>query len=152
MNVTQSSTILQDAEALQDVLTRYIDSRDGYQQAAELMPDIELTHTFLNIAERREKIAGRFAEMIQGDGKRPDVNGSPEAGIHRWWIRVRDTLAPDETHAIVEECLRGEKELSRTLQRALEGGYLSEDHMPLIEEALSEVNVAIQAFEVVAEN
>ncbi|BCU78643.1 PA2169 family four-helix-bundle protein [Luteolibacter sp. LG18] len=146
------STILQDAEALQEVLTRYVDSRDGYLQASEIVADEGLTRTFHHIADRRERIAGRIAELLHSDGQRPDTTGSTEAGVHRWWIRMRDKLSEHEPSAVVEECLRGEKELSRTLHSVAESGNLTPAHAPLVAEAISEVDLAIRAFELMVDD
>lgn len=146
------ATILQEADALQEVLTRYVDSRDGYKQAAETVTDEGLTRTFQHIAERRDRIAGRVAELLHSDGRQPDVSGSTEAGVHRWWIRMRDKLSDHDSSSVVEECLRGEKELSRTLHSVAESGNLTVDHAPLIAEAISEVDLAIRAFELMVDD
>jgi len=146
----QPVNIDSDVETLQEILTRYVDSRDGYLQASTLVPDEGLSRTFTNIATRRESLIGRVAELVQAEGQRPDVEGSPEASIHRWWIRLRDKVAARETSAIVAECLRGEKELARTLRSALEVGSLSPAHHALITDTLSEVDLAVSSFEVLA--
>lgn len=136
-----------DALELQEVLTRYIDSRDGYLQAAELAQDTGLSAAFTAIAERREKVAIRIAQTVGDLGQRPDLEGSPEAGIHRWWIRLKDRFANDESKAVLAECLRGEKELARTLEDALTDGHLDPSHAALVTDALNEVQIAIRAFE-----
>ena len=140
-----------EALELQEVLTRYIDSRDGYLQAAELAEDTGLSAAFAAIAERREKIAGKIAATMGDLGKRPDLEGSPEAELHRWWIRLKERFASHESKAVISECLRGEKELARTLEDALSEGHLEDSHAALVSEALAEVQVAIGAFENVVE-
>jgi len=136
---------------LQEVLTRYIDSRDGYLQAAELAQDTGLSAAFAAIAERREKVAVRIAHTVGKLGESPDLEGSPEAGLHRWWIRIKDRFATHESKAIIAECLRGEKELARTLEASLTDGHLDPAHAALVTEALDEVRIAIGAFENVVE-
>ena len=140
-----------EALELQEVLTRYIDSRDGYLQAAELAQDTGLSSAFSAIAERREKVAGNIARTVGDLGKRPDLEGSPEAGLHRWWIRLKDRFANHESKAVIAECLRGEKELARTLEDALTDGHLESPHRELVAEALDEIRIAIGAFENVVE-
>lgn len=140
-----------DVLELQEVLTRYIDSRDGYLQAAELAEDTGLSAAFAAIAERREKIAGKIAATMGDLGNPPDLDGSPEAGLHRWWIRLKERFTSQESKAVISECLRGEKELARTLEDALSEGHLGDAHATLVSEALAEVWVAIRAFENVVE-
>ena len=142
-------TILQasDATRLQDVLTRYVDSRDGYLQAAKLVPQRGLAESFELIAQRRDLIASRMAALIQEQGAKPDEGGSIEAGVHRWWIRLRDKMTDQEADAILSECVRGEDELERTLQAALEDEHTLPEHRGILTDAIAEVHLAKQAFE-----
>ena len=136
-----------DAAELQEVLTRYVDSRDGYIQASLLVEETGLADALKAIAHRRQDIVNRMAALIREQGESIDREGSPEASLHRWWIRLRDTMTATETKTVLEECLRGEKELLRTLNEALDHGHLHEDHKLLIREALVEVEQAIVAFQ-----
>jgi len=140
-----------DALRLQDVLTRYVDSRNGYLQAAQLVPQKGLAESFGLIAQRRDAVAGRIAGLIQAQGTTPDEEGSVEAGVHRWWIRLRDKMTDQEADAILSECVRGEEELERTLQAALEDEHTLEEHRALLEDALTEVRLAKGAFASAAE-
>ena len=141
-----------DALRLQDVLTRYVDSRDGYLQAAKLVPQRGLAESFELIAQRRDLIASKVAALIQQQGLEPDEDGSPEAGVHRWWIRLRDKMTDQEADAILSECVRGEQELARTLQAALEDEHTLPEHRELLSDALSEVKLAMRAFESAVED
>src|SRR5687768_579667 len=67
-----------DALRLQEVLTRYVDSRDGYLQAAKLVPQPGLAESFGLIAQRRDAIAAKVAGLIQAQGTKPDEQGSVE--------------------------------------------------------------------------
>ena len=136
-----------DALRLQDVRTRYVDSRDGYLQAAKLVPQRGLAESFQLIAQRRDLIASKVAGLIQQQGLKPDEEGSAEAGVHRWWIRLRDKMTDQEADAILSECVRGEQELARTLQAALEDEHTLPEHRDLLTDALSEVKLAMRAFE-----
>ena len=140
-----------DATRLQDVLTRYVDSRDGYLQASKLVPQKGLAESFELIAQRRDLIASRVAELIQQQGTKPDEDGSVEAGVHLWWIRLRDKMTDQEADAILSECVRGEQELARTLQAALEDEHTLPEHREILSDALSEVNLAMRAFESAAD-
>lgn len=136
-----------DAARLQDVLTRYVDSRDGYLQASRLVPQKGLAESFQLIAQRRDLIASKVATLIQEQGAKPDEDGSVEAGVHRWWIRLRDKMTDQEADAILSECVRGEQELARTLEAALEDEHTLPEHREILSDALSEVKLAMRAFE-----
>jgi uncharacterized protein (TIGR02284 family) len=136
-----------DATRLQEVLTRYVDSRDGYLQAAKLVPQQGLAESFALIAQRRDLIASKVADLIEQQGSKPDEDGSVEAGVHRWWIRLRDRMTDQEADAILAECVRGEQELARTLQAALEDEHTLPEHREILSDALSEVKLAMRAFD-----
>lgn len=107
-----------DAAELQAVLTRYVDSCNGYEQAADVMDDPRLAADFLQIAKRRQLIVERVAGMIRKQGEKPDLGGSTEALLHRWWIQLRAGLTTEELRATLAECIRGERELCASWPRA----------------------------------
>ncbi len=136
-----------DASSLQEILTRYVDSRDGYRQASRLVPQEGLARSFAAIADRRDLIAEKVAALIAAEGFRPDPEGSTEASVHRWWLRLRDKMTDQEADAILAECVRGETELVRTLNAVLDGGQLLPEHRQLISDMIAEVTLAVRAFD-----
>jgi uncharacterized protein (TIGR02284 family) len=136
-----------DAAELQNVLTRYIDSYEGYHQAAEVVDSTTLKEAFLEIAARRKIIVEHVATLIVRQGEKPDESGSPEAAVHRWWIRVRAKMTDEEFKATLEECVRGEKELARTIDSALEHGNLDERHAAIVAEVATELKEALRTFQ-----
>lgn len=144
------ATLVSDSSKLQDILTRYRDSHDGYLQAAESVSSLELAAAFRDIAARRAVISEQVATLIEQEGFRPDLEGSNEASLHRWWLRLRDKMT-DQSHdanAILSECIRGETELARTLQSALESESILPSHVPIVTSALEEVKQAVRSFDV----
>lgn len=105
---------------LQAVLTRYVDSSLGYDEVAKVATDPEIAATFAEIADSRAEDSAQLAACIQALGCPPDASGSPEAMFHRWWIDLRDKFSGQDTGALVDECLRGEFELLRTVKAAVE--------------------------------
>ena len=144
---TAEETRITDAAELQNVLTRYIDSYDGYQQAAAVVEDAGLAAAFLEIAERRKIIVEHVTTLIVKQGEKPDVEGSPEAALHRWWIRVRACMSDEEFKATLAECVRGETVLAKTIQNALDHGDLDSTHAAILSEVSAELKAALQTFE-----
>lgn len=140
-----------DAAELQSVLTRYVDSYDGYIQAAEVVDSPNLAGAFREIAARREIIVDHVATLIVKEGAKPDEAGSPEAAIHRWWIRLRTKMTDEEFKATLAECVRGEKELARTIDEVLEHGNLEATHAAIVAEVAAELKEALHTFEMVLE-
>lgn len=136
-----------DAAELQNILTRYIDSVDGYTQAAEVIKTTDLAAAFLEIAARRKVVVEHVATLIVQQGEKPETDGSPEAAIHRWWIRVRAGMTDEEFKATLAECVRGEKELARTVEKALEQGSLEANHSQIVSEVADELKETLRTFE-----
>ncbi len=150
MLTTQDAQTADSAE-LQNVLTRYVDSFDGYTQAAEVVGSQGLAAAFLEIAARRKSIVENVATLIVQQGGKPDIAGSPEAAIHRWWIRVKAGMTEEEFKATLVECVHGEKELARTVQNALDHGNLAVNHAAIVREVGAELKETIHTFESVIE-
>lgn len=136
-----------DAAELQNVLTRYVDSYDGYTEAAKAVDSQDIAVAFLEIAARRKVIVEHVATLIEKQGEKPDEDGSPEAAVHRWWLRLRALMSTEELEATLAECVRGEKELERTVNSALEKGNLESRHAAILAEIAIELKAAIQTFE-----
>ncbi len=132
---------------LQEVLTRYVDSCQGYEQVAELMGNPGLVAPFLEIAARRREVGLHIARVMVQDGEEADVDGSTEGALHRWWIRLREKVASEEFQVVLAECLRGEKVLAAALRRALKQEDEDSKHRELLQEAVAEVDLAISHFE-----
>ncbi len=148
---TDEEIRITDAAELQNVLTRYVDSYDGYTQAAKVVESPGLSAAFLEIAARRKTIVEHVATLIVRQGEKPDVDGSPEAAVHRWWIRVRAGMTQEEFKATLAECVRGEKELARTIEGALSHGNLEANHAAIVAEVATELKEALRTFEAVLE-
>jgi uncharacterized protein (TIGR02284 family) len=138
---------LSDAAELQNVLTRYVDSIDGYTQAAAVVGSADLAASFLEIAEKRKTITNELGKLIVQEGEKPEFDGSPEAAAHRWWLRLRVGMSDEEFRVVLDECVRGEKELDRTLEGALQAGTLDRSHAEIVSQASQELKEALTVFE-----
>ncbi|MFT4176828.1 MAG: PA2169 family four-helix-bundle protein [Luteolibacter sp.] len=132
---------------LQPVLTRYVDSLEGYLHAAQLIENPGYAAAFIEIAGRRKAIIGAVSKLIVKEDEEPDHSGSPEAMLHRWWMTARAAMTDEELRAMLEECVRGETELLRVLNEALnQGGNLKPEHYQLLASVSAEVEMAIETF------
>ncbi|GAA5116852.1 PA2169 family four-helix-bundle protein [Luteolibacter yonseiensis] len=138
---------VKDAAELQHVLTRYIDSYHGYQQAAAVVSSPSFAEAFLEIADRRQLIVRHVSTLILNQGEKVDSESSPEATLHRWWMLARALMTDDELKAVLAECVRGEKELSRTIHDVLTHGNLDANHAAIITDVATELEEAIRTFE-----
>lgn len=143
---TENETGDSDIPDLQDVLTRYVDSTRGYLQAAELMERADFSAAFAEIAARRGELAVELSTLIRGEGERAEEGASIEGALHRWWIRLRDTLSDEELEAVLRECVRGEKVLLASIEKALDGQAITTGHAVVLRRARDEIATAILQF------
>ena len=115
-------------------------------EAAKVIESASLAAAFLEIAARREAIVAQVSSLIVNQGEKPDQEGSAEAAVHRWWIRVRAQVTDEDFKATLEECVRGEQELARTIQAALDKGHLIPAHAAILTDAADELLLSLQTF------
>jgi uncharacterized protein (TIGR02284 family) len=106
-------------EALQAVLTRYVDSSLGFLEAAKLVDAQPIAAVLEQIADARAEDAAQIAASLEVLGWHADASGSREARLHRWWIDLRDKFSGSDPSSLIDECQRGETELLRTIKLAL---------------------------------
>ena len=92
---------------LKDVIERNIDASKGYEKAAENVNSPELSTAFRQQASQRRQFAN---ELQSASGITSEISGTTEAGLHRTWMDMKTALSSDKTEAVLEECIRGEKE------------------------------------------
>lgn len=143
---TAAEPLAPDAAELQNLLTRYVDSHEGYHQVAEVIEEPSHASAFREIAERRKMVVDQISGLIIREGKRADLDSSPEAALHRWWIRFRAAVAAEELRVALEECVRGEEELARTATSLVDHGNLKPSHAAAVAALAAEVKEAIQTF------
>jgi uncharacterized protein (TIGR02284 family) len=131
---------------LQEVLTRYIDSTRGYLQAAELMERPDFSAAFAEIAERRGRVADEMSDLIRREGENPEKSPSIEGALHRWWIRLRETVSDEELAAVISECIRGEKVLQGTIEKALDSQGVTVVQAEVLRHAREEIATAVGQF------
>lgn len=134
---------------LQEVLTRYVDSTQGYLQAAELMERPDFSAAFTEIAERRGEVAKEMSALIQQEGEHPEESPSVEGALHRWWIRLRETVSDEELAAVISECVRGEKVLLGSIEKALDSQGVTSAQAEVLRRAREEIATTVGQFKTI---
>ena len=93
--------------ALQDLIQINIDSRDGFQDAAEHLDDFTLASLFRELAAQRIEQASELRALVADNGETPEKQGSVAAAIHRAWMDLRSAFGAGAA-AILSEAERGE--------------------------------------------
>ena len=105
---------------LKDVLTRVVDSADGYESAAEDAEQGRFAIMFREKAQERRAFATEISNHLNTLGEQVDEDGSLLAAGHRVFKDIKDAVTGKDDKAIITEVDRGETHLLKTYDDALE--------------------------------
>ena len=94
---------------LNELLERNYDAEKGYKKAAEDTKNPALKDFFRDYASQRYSFGHELKEEIRRLGGEPDKGTSTASNLHRTWIDIKTAFSSDKDEAVVEECIRGEK-------------------------------------------
>ncbi|MEE4209007.1 MAG: PA2169 family four-helix-bundle protein [Parvularcula sp.] len=104
---------------LKEVLTRVVDSADGYEHSAKESEDGRFAVMFRERAGERRGFAEEIRNHLRGLGEEVADDGSILAGAHRAFTSIRDAVTGSDDHSVVEEVERGETRLLSEYDEAL---------------------------------
>jgi uncharacterized protein (TIGR02284 family) len=116
MNLPQKSI-----DWLQDLIQVNIDSRDGFEDAANELEgkNSALAHLFRNMSVERASQARELQSIVASNSKTPEKSGSISAAAHRAWMDLRSALGGGQ-YAILSEAERGEDHIKEKYEAALD--------------------------------
>ena len=97
--------------ALKTLYTRLIDSKDGYEQAAERADNPAHQALFREMIDRRTRNAAQIRTYLAQKGEEMGDDGSLLAAAHRTFLSFKDTITGAGDEAVLEELIRGEESL-----------------------------------------
>ena len=107
--------------ALRELTQLNIDSRDGFDYAAErIEEDAPVIATmFRNLSDERSRNAEQFEALLIHSGEDAPEDGSWTATMHRTWMNIRDMLTVKlDIYAVVAEAERGEDVIKHAYEEA----------------------------------
>jgi uncharacterized protein (TIGR02284 family) len=114
--------ITNDDKALM-VLNRLIranrDAELGFMAAADSVAGPELVQLFAGCGVERAKYAVELQERVRSLRGTPGESGTVGGEVHRAWMGLKAAIDANETHAILEECVRGEEAALLAYREAL---------------------------------
>jgi uncharacterized protein (TIGR02284 family) len=104
--------------ALQDLIQVNIDSRDGFNDAAEHVEDVTLAAIFQELSSQRNDQISELRTLVAANAEEPNASGSAAAAVHRGWMDLRAALGGGAA-AILSEAERGEDHIKGKYEDAL---------------------------------
>jgi len=95
--------------ALNELLEKNYDAAKGYKTASENVKNPQLKSFFNSRSTQRAQFAHELSSEIENMNGEPTESGSVAGSLHRAWMDMKSSFSGDESEAILEECIRGEK-------------------------------------------
>jgi uncharacterized protein (TIGR02284 family) len=130
-----------DIHVLNSLIKTTLDSRKGFQDAAE---DAESTHFasfFSDFAQRRAEAAAVMQEEVRALGGNPEDDSSFLGAAHRTFLSLKEMFVSRDDKAIVDEVERGEDYIKEKFQEALADNDLGD----AARAAIMRANESVQA-------
>lgn len=94
---------------LNELLVKNYDAEKGYINAMNNVDNPEIKMFFKRRATERSQFAKELRTEILQYGEIPEDSGSFKGTMHRNWMSLKSTFTTNDTEAILEEAIRGEK-------------------------------------------
>jgi uncharacterized protein (TIGR02284 family) len=126
-------------DAMKNLLTRLVDSREGYRESIEHVRSPAVKSVFEEFMARRDRDASEVRAYLTRMGHSADDDGSILASAHRTFTSLKDSVTGSSDAQTLSEVIRGEKTLLGAYDKAIEAagaadpefGWLSEQHASL---------------------
>jgi uncharacterized protein (TIGR02284 family) len=119
---------------LQDLIQINLDSANGFEEAAEKLPQQNFKVLFSEFASERRANAAALQQVVEFNDERPREEGSFLAAMHRAWLNVRAALNNNDAGIILKEAERGEESIRRAYENAVDSSAESPIHETLVEQ------------------
>lgn len=142
--MTQQALMTKDqANELEDLLTRIIDSAKGYKECCEDAQNPRFVEMFKKRARQRDSFAAEIRGCFADSGIDYEPDGSLLANMHRMFVELRSKLT-DSDEAVFKEIVRGESALVNAYEEALESTSSTSKIYSILTRQLSSVRADLQ--------
>jgi uncharacterized protein (TIGR02284 family) len=133
-------------DALSNLYTRLVDSRDGYGQAAERVDSPYIKGVIAEMIDRRTTNAAQIRQFLAGLGQNPSDDGSTLASAHRAFLSLKDSITGSGDEAIMQEIVRGEETLLDAYDKAIEAAGPTDPELAFLREQHAGLKTKVEEF------
>ncbi len=108
------------AEALQTLLQKNYDAEKEFKKAITKTESKNLKEFLKRQALKHNRFATELDKEIRSLNETPKEEGSFTGKLSRTWMDIKVAFSGDDDEAILEECVRGEKDSAEEYQEALD--------------------------------
>lgn len=138
-------------DALSNLYTRLINSRDGYRSVMERAESPTIRSVLSEMVDRRETDAARLRQFLAGAGLTPSDDGSTLAAVHRAFLSLKYRVTGSSDEAILKEIARGEGTLLDAYEEALGASRATDPESAFLREQQASLRTKVEELRALAE-
>ncbi len=131
---------------LKKLLTRLVDSRDGYAEAAEEATQERHKRMFSNLSNTRQQYAQEVQEYLKSQGENVELDGSLLASTHRYFMELKNKLDENDDEELLESIITGESNLCENYQDAIDGSEFDPEFLATLQRQHNEIQSHLNLF------
>jgi uncharacterized protein (TIGR02284 family) len=97
-----------------------LDGAGTLAKGADIVKDARVKSLLTELAAERDQVVTRLKEEVRGLGGVPEDRGTVVGSAHRLYTEVKNALAPDDGHGVIEEIQRSEERVREKFQELLQ--------------------------------
>jgi uncharacterized protein (TIGR02284 family) len=131
------------AEALQVLLQKNYDAEKGFKKAITKTENESLKEFLKRQALKHNRFATELDREIRSLNEHPKEEGSFTGKLSRAWMDIKVAVSGDHDEAILEECVRGEKDSAKEYEEALDENNFAPHLEEVLKKQLSDIKTMI---------
>lgn len=130
-------------EALQVLLQKNYDAEKGFKKAITKTKNEGLKEFLRRQAAKHNRFATELDKEIRSLNAKPIEEGSLAGKLSRAWMDIKVAVVANDNKAILEECLRGEKNSVEEYEEVLDENKFPPHIEEVLKKQLSDINTMI---------
>lgn len=131
------------AEALQILLQKNYDAEKAFKKAISKTENESLKEFLKRQALKHNRFATELDKEIRSLNETPKEEGSFTGKLSRAWMDIKVAVSGNHDEAILEECIRGEKDSAEEYEEALDKNKFPPHLEEVLKKQLSDINTMI---------
>jgi uncharacterized protein (TIGR02284 family) len=131
------------AEALQELLQKNYDAEKGFKKAITKTESDSLKEFLKRQALKHNRFATELDKEIRSLNEAPKEEGTFTGKLSRAWMDIKVAISGNHDEAILEECVRGEKDSAEEYEEALNKNKFPPHLEEVLRKQLSEIKIMI---------
>jgi uncharacterized protein (TIGR02284 family) len=136
---------------LKFLLQTCVDGQQGYQLASASIKDLELKTKLSSYVAQRARFCQELKVFLAAIAELPEEEPTFTGAVHNSWLNLKAIAKDGEPHAILVECVRGERAAVERYTDALAGGEMPQHARKVVQRQAVEIKAAHDRMELLSD-